>query len=46
MKRYQLPGPLSAAADGLYALEAATGLIIGHATWLGRNDFARCLLSH
>jgi hypothetical protein len=36
-----LPAALRAAADGLYALEAATGLIIAHGTWLDRDDFAR-----
>ena len=36
-----LPAALRAAADGLYALEAATGLIIAHGTWLAREDFAR-----
>jgi hypothetical protein len=36
-----LPAALRAAADGLYALEAATGLIIAHGTWLARDDFAR-----
>ena len=34
-----LPAALRAAAGGLYALEAATGLIIAHGTWLGREDF-------
>ena len=32
---------LRAAADGLYAIEAATGLIIAHASWLAREDFTR-----
>jgi hypothetical protein len=32
---------LRAGADGLYAFEAATGLIIAHASWLAREDFAR-----
>ena len=36
-----LPASLRAAADGLYPLEAATGLIIAHGTWLDRGDFAR-----
>jgi hypothetical protein len=35
-----LPAALRAAAEGLYALEAATGLIIAHGTWLERDDFA------
>jgi hypothetical protein len=36
-----LPAALRAGADGLYTLEAATGLIIAHAFWLARHDFAR-----
>jgi hypothetical protein len=36
-----LPAALRAAAEDLYALEAATGLIIAHGTWLARDDFAR-----
>ncbi|MGH3191387.1 MAG: hypothetical protein ACRDPY_18425 [Streptosporangiaceae bacterium] len=36
-----LPAALRAAAEGLYALEAAAGLIIAHGTWLERDDFAR-----
>jgi hypothetical protein len=36
-----LPAALRAGAEGLYALEAATGLIIAHGTWLERDDFAR-----
>jgi hypothetical protein len=40
-----LPAALRAAAEGLYALEAATGLIIAHGTWLGRGDFA-CFVHH
>ena len=36
-----LPAALRASAEGLYAIEAATGLIIAHGTWLGRDDFAR-----
>ena len=35
-----LPAALRAGADGLYTLEAATGLIIAHASWLARGDFA------
>jgi hypothetical protein len=34
-----LPAALRAGAQGLYALEAATGLIIAHGTWLARDDF-------
>jgi hypothetical protein len=33
-----LPAALRAGAAGLYALEAATGLIIAHGTWLARDD--------
>ena len=40
-----LPAALRAAAEGLYALEAATGLIIAHGTWLERDDFA-CFIHH
>jgi hypothetical protein len=40
-----LPAALRAAAEGLYALEAATGLIIAHGTWLERSDFA-CFVHH
>lgn len=36
-----LPSALRAAASGLYALVAATGLIIAQQSWLGRVDFAR-----
>jgi hypothetical protein len=36
-----LAAALRAGADGLYALEAATGLIIAHASWLAREDLAR-----
>jgi hypothetical protein len=31
--------PLRASAEGLYAAEAAVELLIGHARWLGREDF-------
>jgi hypothetical protein len=41
MTTASLPAALRAAAEGLYALEAATGLIIAHASWLAREDFAR-----
>lgn len=40
-----LPAALRAAAEGLYALEAATGLIIVHGTWLARDDFG-CFIHH
>jgi hypothetical protein len=36
-----LPAALRAAAEGIYALESATGLIIAHGTWLDRTDFTR-----
>jgi hypothetical protein len=36
-----LPSALRAGADGLYTLEAATGLVIAHHSWLIRDDFAR-----
>ena len=40
MTASSLPAALRAGAAGLYALEAATGLIIAHGTWLARsNDF-------
>jgi hypothetical protein len=32
-----LPAALRAGAAGLYALEAAAGLIIAHGTWLTRD---------
>jgi hypothetical protein len=41
MTASSLPAALRAAAEGLYTLEAAAGLIIAHGTWLGRDDFAR-----
>lgn len=40
-----LPAELRAGAAGLYALEAAAGLIIAHGTWLTRDDFA-CFIEH
>jgi hypothetical protein len=40
-----LPAELRAAATGIYALEAAVGLIIAHGTWLARDDFT-CLIAH
>jgi hypothetical protein len=36
-----LPAALQSCAHGIYALEAATGLIIAHASWLDRDDFTR-----
>jgi ABC-type phosphate transport system ATPase subunit len=40
-----LSAALRAGASGLYALEAATGLIIAHGTWLARRDFT-CFIEH
>ena len=40
-----LPAALRAGAEGLYALEAATGLIIAYGTWLERDDFS-CFIHH
>jgi len=40
-----LRAALRAGAEGLYAVEAATGLMTAHATWLERNDFA-CFIPH
>jgi hypothetical protein len=40
MTASSLPAALRAGAEGLHALEAATGLIIAHGTWLARGgDF-------
>jgi hypothetical protein len=38
MTASSLPAALRAGAAGLYALEAATRLIIAHKTWLTRSD--------
>ena len=35
-----LPEALRACADGLYAIEASVELLISHARWLDREDFA------
>ena len=35
-----LPAALRAGPGGLYAIEAATGLIIARESWLARDDFA------
>jgi hypothetical protein len=45
MTASSLPATLRAGADGLYALEAATRLIIAHGTWLARDDF-KCFIHH
>jgi hypothetical protein len=39
----ELQSALRADADGLYALEAGTGMIIAHGTWPAREDF-RCFV--
>ncbi len=41
MTASSLPAALRAGADGLYAIEAATGLVIANASWLARDDFVR-----
>jgi hypothetical protein len=45
MTASSLPAALRAGAEGLYALEAATALIITHGTWLARDDFT-CFIHH
>jgi hypothetical protein len=40
-----LPAALLAAAEGICTLEAATGLLIAHGTWLARDDFT-CFINH
>jgi hypothetical protein len=40
-----LHAALRAGADGLYALEAGTGLIIAHGAWAERCDFG-CFIHH
>jgi hypothetical protein len=45
MTASSLLAALRAGAEGLYSLEAATGLIIAHGTWLARDDFA-CFIQH
>jgi hypothetical protein len=41
MTASSLQAALRAGADGLYALEAGTGLIITHGSWPAREDFGR-----
>ena len=41
MNVLSLPDALRAGAEGIYAHEAATGLVIAHGTWLAREDFTR-----
>ena len=36
-----LPAALRACAAGLYAVEAAVGMLIAHAAWLNRDDFSQ-----
>lgn len=40
-----LQAALRAGAEGLYALEAGTGLILAHGTWAERYDFG-CFIHH
>jgi hypothetical protein len=46
MTASSLPAELRAAAEGLYTLEAAAGLIIAHGTWLHREDFSSRFIYH
>ena len=39
MTSTSLAQALRACASGIYAAEAATGMLIAHATWLDRDDF-------
>lgn len=41
MTSESLAQALRACASGIYAAEAATGMLIAHATWLDRDDFRR-----
>jgi hypothetical protein len=41
MTASSLQEALRAGAEGLYAMEAGTGLIIAHGSWPGREDFGR-----
>jgi len=41
-----LVAALRAGAEGLYALEAATGLVIAHGTWLARGDDSGRFIRH
>jgi hypothetical protein len=45
MTASDLPAALRACADGLYALEASVELLISHARWLDREDFASSFIS-
>jgi hypothetical protein len=44
MTDQQLQAALRAGAEGLYALEAGTGLLIAHGSWPGREDFGQFIL--
>ena len=41
MTSTSLAQALRACASGIYAAEAAAGMLIAHATWLDRDDFRR-----
>jgi hypothetical protein len=41
MTSTSLAQALRACASGIYAAEAAVGMLIAHATWLDRDDFRR-----
>jgi len=41
MTDQQLQAALRAGADGFYALESGTGLLLAHGTWPAREDFRR-----
>ena len=43
MTDQQLQAALRAGAEGLYALESGTGLLLAHGTWPAREDF-RCFI--
>jgi hypothetical protein len=43
MTDQQLRAALRAGAEGLYALESGTGLLLAHGTWPAREDF-RCFI--
>ncbi len=43
MTDQQLQAALHAGAEGLYALESGTGLLLAHGTWPAREDF-RCFI--
>jgi hypothetical protein len=41
-----LQAALRAGADGICTLDAATGLLIAHGTWLARDDFTSRFICH